>query len=197
LGFYDYFSVVCNLEKQTKELRGLLGLSRSAGWALPYKNICWISERHNILNRDGEGRLHNIDGPALVYPDGWSIYAVHGVRLPEWIIENPEKITPEGIREEENAEIRRVMLDKFGWSNYLKVSDAELLNADGWGDLYRVNIPDDEPLVMVKLINSTPEPNGKRKQYLQRVPPSIETAEAAVAWLGGLNVGEFEYVSQS
>jgi len=141
--------------------------------------------------------LHNTDGPALAYPDGWSIYAVHGTRLSEWIIEQPEKITPEKIREEANVEIRRVMLDKFGWENYLTTSDAELLSSDGWGDLFRIDIPSDEPLVMVKLINSTPDPSGETKRYFMRVPPSTETAEAAVAWLGGFEVGEFEYVAES
>ena len=41
---------------------------------------------------------------------------------------------------------------------------------------------DDEPLVMVEVVNSTAEPDGTYKDYFLRVPPDIETARAAVAW---------------
>jgi len=35
---------------------------------------------------------------------------------------------------------------------------------------------------MVKVINQTPEPDGTRKVYFLRVPPTIITAKEAVAW---------------
>lgn len=84
----DYFRSVCGLKAETKPLRGIMAVARSANWWLPHENICWVSERPQILTRDDCGRLHNLSGPALIYPDGWAIYAVHGLRVPEWIIEN-------------------------------------------------------------------------------------------------------------
>ena len=35
---------------------------------------------------------------------------------------------------------------------------------------------------MVKVVNSTPEADGSFKDYWLRVPPTITTAHAAVAW---------------
>jgi hypothetical protein len=93
LGFYRYFHDVLGLTGQTAMLSSLWELAQSAGWVLPYENICWVSERHNILSRDDSGRLHSLTGPAWAYPDGWSFYAVHGVRVPEYVIERPEEIT--------------------------------------------------------------------------------------------------------
>ena len=87
LAFYAYFREVCGIEEETKQLDGLLALSKSAGWALPYRDICFVSERHTTLLRDERGRLHAEDGPAVRYPDGWAVWAWHGVRVPQEVIE--------------------------------------------------------------------------------------------------------------
>lgn len=82
LAFHRYFRDVVGLVEETDKLSGLWELAQSAGWALPHQNICWVSERPNILHRDDRGRLHCDTGPAVAYPDGWAIYAAHGVRVP-------------------------------------------------------------------------------------------------------------------
>jgi hypothetical protein len=82
LAFYHYFHEVAGLTEETAELSGSWELAQSAGWVLPHQNICWVAERHNILARDYTGRLHCETGPACAYPDGWEIYARHGVRAP-------------------------------------------------------------------------------------------------------------------
>ena len=189
LGFHDFFREVCALEKITAPLLGLTAIAQSAGWFLPYKNICWVSERHSILERDERGRIHNISGPAIAYPDGWKIYAVHGVRVPEWIVEQPEKITTAHIGEEQNAEVRRVMLDRFGAARYLKEIGATLIDHDeNFGTLRRADLREDEPLVMLESVNRSKEPDGTYKHYTLRVPPNMETAEQAWRWLGGMNI---------
>jgi hypothetical protein len=144
-----------------------------------------VSERPSLLNRDEQGRLHCVDGPAVAYPDGWCIYAVHGVRIPFWIIEHPEQITVAKIQAEENAEIRRVMVERYGQAKYLLDAGAKEVHRDDFGTLYRVEIAYDEPLVMVKVVNSTPEPDGEFKDYFLRVPPFCATAHEAVAWTFG------------
>jgi hypothetical protein len=198
LGFYEYFRDICGLATETDKLAGLIRLAKSAGWVIPHKNICWVSERHNILERDDRGRLHNLTGPAVAYPDGWSIYAVHGVRVPEYVIMSPETITVENIDSEQNAEVRRVMVDRYGADRYLVDSNAVEVHQDDWGILYRKDIPDDEPLMMVKVVNSTPEPDGSFKDYFLRVPPTVNTALEAVAWTFDKSPEEYrQLVSQT
>jgi hypothetical protein len=51
---------------------------------------------------------------------------------------------------------------------------------------------DDEPLQMVRVKNSTPEPDGSYKHYFLRVPPDIATARAAVAWTFGFSSDEYD-----
>lgn len=189
LAFHAYFREVCGLVAQTDPLNGLMEICKSAGWFLPHEKICWISERHNSLFLDESGRLNNLSGPALSYPDGFSIYAVHGVRVPAAVIEQP--ITLAQIDAETNAEVRRVMIERYGQDRYIQDSGAKLIHSDGYGDLYRKEVRDDEPIVMVRVVNSTPEPDGRCKDYWLRVPPHIETAEAAVAWTFGLEPPEY------
>jgi hypothetical protein len=197
LGFFDYFHEVCGLREQTSKLAGLWLIAQSANWFLPHENICWISERHHILSRDERGRLHNLSGPALAYPDGFSIYAAHGVRVPERVIMSPETLTVSGISHEPNVEVRRVMIERFGAERYLRESGARVAHKDEYGILYRQEFRDDEPLQMVAVQNSTPEPDGSRRMYYLRVPPQITTARAAVAWTFDLASGDYHPMFES
>jgi hypothetical protein len=197
LAFYRYFHDVCGLTEQTERFAGLWMVAESAGWWLPHEHICWVSERHNILHRDGEGRLHNESGMALAYPDGWGVYAVHGVRVPEKVILAPDTLTTDEVLKEQNVEIRRVMLERFGFDNFLRASNAKRIQADDYGDLYRVEIPGDEPLVVVRVRNSTPEPDGSVRDYVLRVPPDVETARQAVAWTFDVQQAEYAPLTET
>ena len=171
LAFYSYFREVCALTAQTDKLGGLFALSESAGWAIPHEHICWVSERHNILERDDRGRLHCVSGPACAFPDGWGIYAVHGVRVPAWVVEQKEKITPKAIEEEQNAETRRVMVELYGEDRYIVDSGLKPIAKDDFGQLFRKDFSGDTPLVYVKVKNSTAEPDGHFKDYFLSVNP--------------------------
>jgi hypothetical protein len=132
-----------------------------------------------------------------MYPDGWAIHAVHGVRVPGWIVERPQEITASKIEAENNAEIRRIMLDRFGWSRYLINSGAKEVSRDERGILFRKQIPSDEDLVMVKVRNSTPEPDGTFKDYFLRVPPTMQTAWEAVAWTFSKDKNDYNPTKES
>lgn len=183
--FYDFFRNELNLKEQTEKILGIIELTKSCGWIYPTKNICFASERHNILNLNDSGMIHSSTGPAIQYPDGWKIYAINGVRLKEYIVERPHEITVKKIDEESNLEIKRIMIEKYGTSKYLLDSGAELINSDEYGRLYRKEIDGDEPILMVRVINSTAEADGTFKEYFLRVPPEMKTAHDAVAWTFG------------
>jgi hypothetical protein len=192
LAFYKFFQAECGLSKETDKLEGLWELCRSAGWALPHEHICWVSERHSVVARDEQGRLHNLRGPALEYPDGFAIYAAHGVRLSPDIILDPSSITVARIEAEKNAEIRRVMIEQYDQGRYLKDSGAKKVQEDDYGTLYRKDVPNDEPILMVDVINSTAEPDGTFRRYMLRVPPDTKTARGGVAWTFGKTEAEYE-----
>jgi hypothetical protein len=144
----------------------------------------------------GSHRLHCDDGPAIVWPDGWGLWSSHGTRVTQQIIEHPETLTPKQILEEPNAEVRRVMVERFGADRLMREAQATTLDADAdqFGrprTLLRLPIQGDEDIVMVALVNSTAEPDGHHKDYLLRVPPTVRTCAEAVAWTFDLAPTEY------
>ncbi|MEV8094141.1 DUF6745 domain-containing protein [Kitasatospora sp. NPDC085879] len=176
---------------ESEGLAPLADAARQTGWWWPYERVALIAERPVELHRDEAGRLDRADGPALAWADGTALHAWRGMPVPADFLGGLGGLTPERIRAEENAELRRVMLEHYGYDRYLAESGAEPLHRDGTGVLWRIVLPDDEPVVMVEVVNSTAEPDGTFRTYWLRVPPSTRTARAGVAWTFG--VAEEEY----
>ena len=74
------------------------------------------------------------------------------------------------------------MLEFYGSERYIEDSFRQPMHEDEYGSLYRRLVEGSEDLVMVRVINSTPEPDGTRSEYWLRVPPHVRTAKEAVAW---------------
>jgi hypothetical protein len=140
---------------------------------------------------DVAGRLHCETGPALLCRDGWPVYAWHGVRVSLDIIENPEQITPKRIESEKNAEVRRVMIERYGFEHYLRDGKFKKEQQDDFGSLWRRSFSDEPDVVIVRVVNSTPEPDGTYKEYYLPVPSHIRTAHEAVATSFGLKTQEY------
>ena len=51
-----------------------------------------------------------------------------------------------------------------------------------FGTLWRRELSDDEPIVMLEVVNATRERDGSSKHYWLRVPPTMTTAREAAAW---------------
>jgi hypothetical protein len=198
--FADRIGVKYNAElfKQWKEW---IALARSVHGFWAFDGICFITDRPTKIAVDDQNRLHCEDGPALEYADGYCLYSWHGVRV-DWdkahILEKPETINIKEIEKETNAEVRRVMTTRYGQERYLIDSNAKAIHCDDWGTLYKKDQGTDEPLVMVKVVNSTAEPDGTFKDYFIRVPPTMTTARGAVGWTFGYDVAsEYQPVMQT
>ncbi|MFI9150069.1 DUF6745 domain-containing protein [Streptomyces sp. NPDC053367] len=172
-------------------LDGLAAVCRSAGWWWPFAKVAVVCERPVALHRDEAGRLDRGDGPALAFPDGFALYAWRGMPVPADFLDGLDTLTPERIRDEENAELRRVMLEHYGYERYLEDSGARPVHQDETGTLWRITLVGDEPVVMVEVVNSTPEPDGTHRTYWLRVPPTTMTAREGVAWTFGLDAAAY------
>jgi hypothetical protein len=180
-----------------QDLSGLAEVARSAGWWWAFEHVAVLTERPTEVHRDNLGRLHHGEGPALLYPDGFGLHAWRGMPIPPDVAGVLGTLTVDRIQSETNAEVRRVMLEHFGFDRYLRESGAAKTQSDETGTLWRVPLPGDEPLVMVEVLNSSPEPDGTFRTYFLRVPPSVRTAREGVAWTFDLTAEEYAPLLQT
>ena len=197
LGFYDYFRDACGLTKQTDKLAGLTELAHSAGWALPFRDICFVSERHDVVKQDERWRLHCETGPVVHYPDGFQIFAWHGVRVPEAaIMTPPEQITLDTVLAEQNAEVARVWMRRAGahiWDDpRVQKLHSDIDGAGQPRELLRVAMPTGQPVTIVRV--KCPSTGG---EYRLRVPPTMTRCDESVAWTFRMKVDEYAPVAET
>jgi hypothetical protein len=178
-------------------LRGLAMMAAEAGWWWPYEDLAIVSDRPRELHRDELGRLHRGDGSALAFPGGFELHAWRGTPVPAGFIASLGALTPGQITREENAELRRVMLERYGFGRYLADTKAAPIHRDKAGVLWRIDMPGDEPVVMVEVVNATPEPDGTCRTYWLRVPPQTLSAREGVAWTFGLSADQYDPTAQA
>jgi len=179
LGLYDFFSIVCSLQNETEKLNGIMIIAKSAGWWLPYKNICWISERHQVVNRNEAGRLHKDLAPAILYPDGFAVFALNGVRMKaEHVLTPAGKIDPAMVLAETNVDVRRELIRKVGIERMLaKLPHKTLHKLDSY-ELLEVKLSDQVPkAIYLKMINPSIQ-----TFHMEGVPAECTTVEKALNW---------------
>jgi hypothetical protein len=191
LGVFEYLHQVCDLHRQTERVLPLCRMAANIGWVIPHRRVCWLVERHNVLEIDDRERLHNAKGPAIAFTDGWSVYAWKGVLLPSWLIERPHEITASRIDRERDPIVRRCMIDIMTPEKFIKESDAYCVSEDETGMLWTKTWTAWDAWAVVQVQNGTPEPDGTYKQFFLQVPPTVRSARQAVAWTYGLTEHEY------
>lgn len=151
---------------------------------------------------DRQSRLHSVGNlPGLEYSDGRREWHWHGVQVPQHVVCEPHLITVEEIDAEENSEARRVMIERYpgGAVALMQAQGAVLKQRDEFGESWaRVAkrrtawSAGGDDLVMLKVRNSSPEPDGSFKDYWLRVPPESRTARWAVAWTFGMAEKQYQ-----
>lgn len=139
--------------------------AHSASVWVPYANVAIIADRHTRLTRDPEGRLHSDDGlPAWEWADGTAVYAHHGRRVEPWVVSGetgPEQIGR--IMAEQNIEVRRCAIERYGWGEYVVDAGWEPVASDEFGDLF--DVPGEEDQRVCVVVNGTVERDGTRRRY--------------------------------
>jgi hypothetical protein len=175
---------------------GRLELARSAGPWWISRRLAIVSERPVAMSFDEDGRLHAGHGPAIVWGDGFGLWAWHGVGVPDFVVDEPERITVRNIDRAATAEVRGVLLERFGGiERYLAESGARLIHEDATGRLWhhglRTGLTSGMTIATVEVRNATPEPDGTYRSHLLHVPSELPTARAAVAWTFGMGAADY------
>jgi hypothetical protein len=178
LGFYDFFREELGLREETEEIVYHMELARHCGWWWPYEKACILSEIPISLKMNTAGLLHNTNGPSVEYSDGFCLYNLDGVSVPENIIKAVKgELLPDFILSVTNVEHRLLGIKYVGPERLLKYLNSKVINTKS--DEYKLHefVLEGERCKMLEMQN----PSEPKKHY-EFVPPEIETVNQALAW---------------
>lgn len=135
-------------EKEEHSIQYERAMSSVSFW-WPGTTFVIASDRPRTLTLDERGRPHSDIGQACGWSDGFGWYAIRGVEIPDdkaHVVTNPEKITADEIRNEQNLELRRIMVQRMGHQKYFDAIKAKVIDIDSLtldGSACRVLMQDD------------------------------------------------------
>ena len=195
--YVSYYRDVVGLELDD----GIWDRSRSyeaaqgAGWWWPHKEFVIVARRHTSIKRDNQGRLHSTTGPAISWGDEFAIYAIDGIRVPEWVVTAPD---PARIISDElpNTEQRRVAMAHYGWDRAVHDLNLEIIEASDnpvWGTLYALpeTLVERGRATLLVCQNASPDRDGTVRTYGLLASGDARTVVAAQASLARLSEAEW------
>ena len=185
----DYATSVLEFPLDAKKLEALQTLRQESGWIFYFDRICYICDRPTVISLDERNRLHGEGKPAISYQDGYSIYANRGVILPKkYGAVHPHQWQSQWLLEEDNAELRRVLIQEIGYGKLCQELSATEL--DTWREYTLLSIDSSIDIEPIHLLKMTCPSTG----YIHsiRVPPSMRSAQEAISWVNwDINPEEF------
>lgn len=165
LSFYDYMMNVLGLVEECKDLVPLIEMAQLVGWWWPYDKICVASELPLETHVNADGALHRDGGPCIRYSDGFEMFYLNGIEVPENIARMPaSEITKEIILRESNADVRREIVKKVG------IVRAEEILGSVVSDTEKFDVGGIYELLMIDY-----DAQGKNRPHLKMKNPSIGT----------------------
>ena len=175
---------------------------RDCGWIYPYDNVCIVCSKPIVLSADSNHRLHAEGTPAVQFADGFSIYAYHGVILPECYGRlHPHQWQSKWVLKEQNVEVRRALIQGITYDRLCQ--ELAVTELDSWQEYTLLSIEFDDDFddvgnpKPVYLLKMTCPSTGHI--HALRVPPNVRsssraslTAQEAIRWVNwGTDPEEF------
>lgn len=169
--------------EDSDELKDMLAIAGATLW-WPFDD-CLVCDTPASICTDEAGNLHNDVGPAIEYRDGVKLWYIHGVEVTEKIVMKPQTIKPGEITKEINAEVKRIMIDRFGAGDYAKSVGAIILDTD------RLGLEGSAQRVLVRIENGglwlIGSDGGTGRVYWMSVQEGVETCRGAHESISGCN----------
>jgi hypothetical protein len=162
----------------------------AGGPRIMHREFCLVSDFPTVLTVDAARQPHGERGPFCAWADGTALWAWHGVRVPPRVILAPDTLTVRDIQTESNAEVRRVMIERWGWDRYLAETQATKQSSDRCGDYYELEL-DGARIGVAVVTNKTPESDGSFKRYGLRVDAGHLSCASAVARTFGMRADQY------
>ena len=176
----DYCIEVLNCQYDAEKWLTMSSVIKNCGWVFFFARTCWVCERPNTLSFDEQYRLHAVGKPAIAYNDGYQIYAYNGVILPEkYARVHPDLWEASWLLTEQNAELRRVLIQAIGYSRICQ--ELQATEIDSWREYTLLKIDNDIDVEPIHLLKMTCP--STRHIHATRVPPHIHSAKEAITWV--------------
>ena len=89
------------------------------------------------LRFDVNNAIHGVEGPSIVYGDGWKLWGRHSIAIPRQAIEAPCELPVEKVELESNLAIRYALLLAIGLQRLAEAPGATVIQEDECGQLLR------------------------------------------------------------
>src|SRR3990167_5157352 len=185
--FYDFmFSAVIKLE--TPLFTDLKEMSK-LHLVYPLDQACVLSQKPIEINMTN-GLLHKDGAPSIKYADGFSVWSLNGVRVPQELAETPtEKLSMEFFKKETNSDIRAEFIRKFGIQRMVslgRVVDSVTEESGEWERRSEYQL-----IAMGKVYEIPYAPHLKMKNlttgiyHMEGVDPTCKTVQDAIKYRCG------------
>lgn len=175
VAYLAFFRHVAKLAIDYTKFDSYEQLCLHSGPRIMHEKFCMISDRPRKLTVDERNRPHCSTGPFCEWGDGAALYALHGVRVPMWVVETPtEKITKEMIFAEKNTDVRRELFRRIGMEKLISILDYKKLDEYRGCELISFDLGDgrERPYVFMRCPTT-------KQVYIEGAPPDCTTAKAA------------------
>ena len=172
-------------------LTGMIDAAQVCGWWWPFEYWVLVCPKPERVSLNEQGQLHAEGRPAVSFAGShFKTYAWQGVTLPERYGSLPTaQWSARWLLEEENAELRRVLIQGLGYGRILQELEAHPI--DHWREYQLLEIPhgvDVEPIRLLKMTCPSTQ-----FIHVARVPPHLNTAKEAIQWCNwGVDPEEFD-----
>jgi len=180
--FYDFMFTVLKVDNPVRKEYEAWKDTTEVGLIYPLDGACIVCDKPREIHMNESSQLHKDGGAAIKYGDGWSIYCLNGVRVPEEIaVSKWNEIDPAGFAKISNAEVRREFVRKVGIERIMENCGSEVIDRK-----------DPYELVLIDLKGETGKwPYLKMKNpsigvyHLECVDKSCQTVDQAIEWRNG------------
>jgi internalin A len=168
-------------KEEQKALQYLNQLLENCGWIFPFEKVCIVCYRPRKISLDSDNQLHAEAEPVIQFADGWHTgYYYHGVKIPEKYGKlHYHEWQPQWLLAEDNAEVRRVLIQVIGYDRICEELQAQVL--DSWEEYTLLCINADVDVEPIHLLKMTCPSTGRI--HTLRVPPEILSARVAIRWI--------------
>lgn len=180
LYFYKFINNELPVEKTTLPLIETCDLMERVGWIFLYETFVVVTPKPAKICMVNN-RLHNANGPALEWVDGYKLYALNGVRfsgeMSKFISTPIAELDYKAVLNIKNVEQRAEVIKRVGIDKLFTYLAPTLIDSGRGYQLYEIKVYEDSPRIYLKMDNpSVPE------VHIEAVHPDCKTVDQALNW---------------